>query len=95
MLSKSTSCTVKYIDDASQARSIRLKKSPTEIDISDRPTPLEFYEYTGFVLNTENNQSQEDLNNLMVIYNSDQLYFIKNTNQMQIQHFLQQQCTVM
>ena len=66
MISKSTSCTVKYIDDASQARSIKLKKALTKIDISDRPRPLEFFEHTGFVLNTENNELQEDIDNLKV-----------------------------
>ena len=66
MLSKSTSCTVKYIDDASQACAIQLKKALTKIDISERPKPLEFWEHTGFVLKKENNQLQDDLNNLKV-----------------------------
>ena len=64
MLSKPTSCTVKYIDDASQACAVKLKKALTEIEISDRPRPLEFWEHTGFVLDTGSNQLQKDLNNL-------------------------------
>ena len=66
MLSKSTSCTVKYIDDASQACAVKLKKALTKIEINDRPRLLQFWEHTGFVLNAENNQLQEDLNNLKV-----------------------------
>ena len=43
IMSKLTSCTVKYIDDASQARSIKLRQALDTIDISERPKPLEFF----------------------------------------------------
>ena len=43
-----------------------MKIALTKIDIRDRPLPPEFFEHNGFVLNTENNQLQEDLDNLKV-----------------------------
>lgn len=62
--SKSNSCSVKYIDDASRARSVNLKRNLSKIDLSNRPRPLEFHEHTGFVLSPENNELQKDLNDL-------------------------------
>ena len=64
ILSKSNSCTVKYIDDASRARAINLKKNLTKIDLNNRPRPLEFHEHTGFILLPENNDLQRDLDDL-------------------------------
>ena len=64
MFSQATSCSVKYIDDASQACSVKLKKSLNKIDIADRPRPLDFHEHTGYILNPQTNQLQEDLDNL-------------------------------
>ena len=70
-----SSCTVKYIDDASHAVAVDLKKSLIQLDLSDRPLPLQYHEHTGFILNPEMNQMQQDLDllkrftdqNLMVI----------------------------
>ena len=62
--SKSSSCTVKYIDDASQARAINLRKALIQIDTSDRPRPLEFHEHTGYILDAQLNQLQQDLDDL-------------------------------
>ena len=62
--SKATSCTVKYIDDASQARSVRLKSSLSKVNTDNRPRPLEYFEHTGHILNPETNLLQEDLENL-------------------------------
>ena len=64
IMSKQTSCTVKYIDDASQACSIRLRQALDPIDISDRPKPLEFFEHTGYTLKSNTNELQSDLDNL-------------------------------
>ena len=72
---KSSSCTVKYIDDTSHAHAIDLRKALIDIDISDRPRPLQFHEHTGFILDPEVNEMQKDLDilksftdqNLMVI----------------------------
>ena len=50
--------------DASQACSVKLKKSLNSIDTTDRPRPLEFFEHTGYSLSPHNNQLQEDLDNL-------------------------------
>ena len=63
MSSKSTSCTVKYIDDASQACSINLRKALVP-DRIDRPHPRNYRERTGHVLLPELNQLQVDLDNL-------------------------------
>ena len=62
--SKDTSCTVKFIDDAFQARSVRLKSSLSKVDTDNRPRPLEYFEHTGHILNPETNLLQEDLGNL-------------------------------
>ena len=43
MYSKVNYCTVKFIDDASQACSINLKKDLQIIDTTNRPRPLEYY----------------------------------------------------
>ena len=75
MYSKQDYCTVKYIDDASQACSINLKQSLFKIDTTKRPYPLEFSEHTGYGLIPEKNMLQKDLNllenftkrNLMII----------------------------
>ena len=64
MYSSDTSCTVKYIDDASQARSINLNEALSPIITSNRPRPLEFYEHTGHILKLPHNELQKDLNNL-------------------------------
>ena len=64
MGSNSTACTVKYIDDASQARALKLRKSLLPIDTTDRPKPLEFSEHTGFTINPFQNELQDDLNRL-------------------------------
>ena len=85
MLSKSTSCTVKYIDDASQACSIRLRKALSKIDISNRPRPLEFFEHTGYILNSHDNQMQEDLNKLKVF--TDENLMVINQKKTQIMSF--------
>ena len=61
---QSSSCTVKYIDDASQARAINLKKALLRIDLRDRPRPLEFHEQTGYVLDPKSNDLQRDLDEL-------------------------------
>ena len=61
--SKASYCTVKYIDDASQACAINLKKSLTAINLTHRPRPLEFVEHTGFTLNLPN-ELQTDLDDL-------------------------------
>ena len=66
MLSKPTSCTVKYIDDASQARSVKLRKALTAIDTTNRPRPLEFFEHTGYKLTPHLNELQQDLDYLKV-----------------------------
>ena len=65
IMSKLTSCTVKYIDDASQARSIKLRQALDTIDISERPKPLEFFEHTGYSLKENTNELQTDLDNLV------------------------------
>ena len=59
----STSCTVKYIDDASQARSIDLRTALVH-DHIDRPRPLQYHERTGHILHPTHNQLQVDLNEL-------------------------------
>ena len=64
MVSKVTSCTVKYIDDASQARAVRLRNALSIIDTSNRPRPLEYFEHTGYELSSEHNDLQKDLNSL-------------------------------
>ena len=64
MVSKITSCTVKYIDDASQARAVRLRNALSIIDKSNRPRPLEYFEHTGYELSSEHNDLQKDLNSL-------------------------------
>ena len=64
MYSNLNSCTVKYIDDASQARSINLHKALTLIQTQNRPRPLEFSEHTGFRVNESENLLQKDLNEL-------------------------------
>ena len=61
---QSSSCTVKYIDDASQARAISLQKGLLRIDLRDRPRPLEFHEHTGYVLDPKSNDLQRDLDDL-------------------------------
>ena len=64
MLSTANSCTVKYIDDASQARAIKLRSCLSKIDTSSRPRPLEYFEHTGYEITPENNELQRDLNTL-------------------------------
>ena len=64
MDTQSSSCTVKYIDDASHAHAIKLRKALIQLDISDRPRPLEFHEHTGFILDPELNEMQKDLDRL-------------------------------
>ena len=59
----STSCTVKYIDDASQARSIDLRTALVR-DHIDRLRPLQYHERTGHILHPTHNQLQVDLNEL-------------------------------
>ena len=74
MKSKTDSCTVKYIDDATQARSINLKKALLT-DPVDRQQPYQHRERTGHILNPLYNELQADLaglkdftdKNLMVI----------------------------
>ena len=66
MYSTVTSCTVKYIDDASQARSIDLKRALLPIETSNRQRPLEFCEHTGYTLRQSHNDLQKDLNDLKV-----------------------------
>ena len=66
MSSTKNSCTVKYIDDATRARSINLRRSLVRFDISDRPRPLEYFEHTGYGLIPEDNLLQEDLNSLKI-----------------------------
>ena len=61
--SKSTSCTVKFIDDASQARALKRSKSLINLDTHGRPKPLEHFEHTGFAINPVNNELQDDLKN--------------------------------
>ena len=70
MNSKASSCTVKYIDDASQSCAIELKKLLNSIDTSDRPRPLEFFEHTGYSLKPEKNELQDDLS--LLKYFTDQ-----------------------
>ena len=62
--SKSTSCTVKFIDDASQARALKLSNSLINLNTHGRPKPLEYFEHTGFAINPLKNELQDDLNNL-------------------------------
>ena len=62
--SKATSCTVKFIDDASQARSVKLKSALSKVNTDNRQRPLEYFEHTGYTLNPETNYLQEDLDNL-------------------------------
>ena len=64
MYSKTDSCTVKYIDDASQARSINLHKALIPIQTKNKPRPLEFSEHTGFIVKESENELQKDLNEL-------------------------------
>ena len=64
LISQTTACTVKYIDDASQARSVNLKNALTRIDTSSRPRPLEYVEHTGYTINPTLNHLQHDLNDL-------------------------------
>ena len=64
MYSNLNSCTVKYIDDASQARSINLHKALTPIQTQNMPRPLEFSQHTGFIVNESENHLQNDLNEL-------------------------------
>ena len=63
MVSNATSCTVKYIDDASHARSLDLRKVLIH-DHSNRPRPLQYHERHEQVLNPLHNQLQKDLNEL-------------------------------
>ena len=84
MHSKATSCTVKYIDDASQACSVKLKKSLNKIDIADRPRPLEYFEHTGYTL-CPDNQLQEDLDNLKTF--TDENLMVINQKKTQIMKF--------
>ena len=84
IISKSTSCTVKYIDDASQARSVNLRKDLEKVDTSSRPRPLEYSEHTGYTIIPVHNNLQKDLNalqeftdkNLMII-NQKKTYIMK------------------
>ena len=69
--SKGKSCTVKYIDDASKACAIDLKKSLIDLEVSCRPRPLDFHEHTGFTLDSESNELQEELNNLKIFTDSN------------------------
>ena len=64
MHSTGTSCTVKYIDDASQARSINLNEDLSSINTHNRPRPLEFWEHSGHIIKQSHNHLQNDLNNL-------------------------------
>ena len=72
-------CTVKYIDDASQACSIRLRQALSKIDISDRPRPLEFFEHTGYILKNDDNQLQDDLNKLKVFTEENLMVIVKES----------------
>ena len=85
MFSKTTSCTVKYIDDASQARAINLRKTLLHIDTSNRPLPLEFSEHTGYILDPVKNELQSDLNNLKLF--TDKNLMIINQKKTQIMKF--------
>ena len=69
--SKAKSCTVKNIDDASKACAIDLKKSLIDLKVSCRPRPLDFHEHTGFTLDSESNELQEELNNLKIFTDSN------------------------
>ena len=71
--SKSSFCTVKYIDDASQACAIKLRISLIKIDISGRPRPLQFHEYTGYILDKNKNQLQDDLSMLKLFTDSNRM----------------------
>ena len=63
MKSKATTCTVKYIDDATQACAIKLRDALLPDDVV-RPRPLNYRERTGHILNPLHNQLQVDLDNL-------------------------------
>jgi hypothetical protein len=84
MLAKSTA-TVKYIDDASQARSIDLKKCLLKLDLSGRPRPLEFFEHTGYQLDPVKNELQVDLSELKAF--TDQNLMVINQKKTQIMCF--------
>ena len=58
MKSKATSCTVKYIDDATQACAINLRDALLPDHIV-RPRPLNYRERTSHILNPLHNQLQE------------------------------------
>ena len=71
--SKSSFCTVKYIDDASQACAINLRSSLIKIDISGRPRPLQFHEHTGYILDKNENHFQDDLNMIKLFTDSNRM----------------------
>ena len=75
MLSKS--CTLKYIDDASEACSIRQRKTLSKINISKRHQPLEFCEHTGYIINNHENLLQEDLDKLKVFTDKNIMVIIR------------------
>ena len=77
--------TVKYIDDASQARSINLKRALSTTDTSNRPRPLEYWEHTGYILKQSHNDLQKDLNDLKVF--TDQNLMIINQKKTLIMKF--------
>ena len=64
MFSNRNYCTVKFIDDASQACSINLKRDLRRIDTTNRPCPLEFFEHTGRGIIADKNTPQLDLDAL-------------------------------
>ena len=64
MDTQSSSCTVKYIDDASHAHAIELRKALIQLNISNSPWPLQLHEHTGFILDPEVNEMQNDLDRL-------------------------------
>ena len=85
MYSKLSSCTVKYIDDASHAVAVNLKKSLRRIDTTNLPKPLQFHEHTGYTLNPEENKLQEDLNDLKTF--TDKNLMIINQKKTHIMNF--------
>ena len=85
MTSKHPTCTVKYIDDASQACSIELRKALIKFDTSDRPCPLQYHEHTGYSLNPQNNQLQKDLDELKSF--TDRNLMVINQKKTQIMSF--------
>ena len=84
MKSKATSCTVKYIDDATQACAINLRDALLPDHIV-RPRPLNYRERTSHILNPLHNQLQEDLDSLKV-FTDDNLMVI-NKKKTQIMSF--------